>query len=157
MSDVVIVKAEDGKLQGFGAKGGRSYAKWQRTVREMEIGETLQFSWRKPRSLKFHRMFFGMLGQLFDRQEQFADVDQLRAWLCVGAGFCEFVPGPKGRMVALPKSIAWVSMDDNEFRELVIAVWQFIRTEHAQRFLWPHLEPVQTELTVEELLIGWES
>ncbi|MEO8807922.1 MAG: DUF1367 family protein [Burkholderiaceae bacterium] len=156
MSDVVIFKGDDGKLQGFGQKGGRAYAKWRTTVENLEVGETLQFSWRAPRSPKFHRMFFGMLGQLFDRQEQFADVEQLRAWLAVGAGYCEFVPGPKGRMVALPKSIAWASMDDTEFRELVVAVWDFIRTEHAQRFLWPHLEPAETDMTVEELLIGWQ-
>lgn len=152
----MIVKTDAGRLEGFGEKGQRAYAKWRNKVENMEVGETLQFSWKQPRSPRFHRMFFGMLGVLFDQQEQFADVDQLRAWLTVGAGYCEFVPGPKGRMVALPKSIAWTSMDDNEFRELVVAVWQFIRTEHAQRFLWPHLEPIKTEETVEMLLAGFE-
>lgn len=156
MSQVVIVKTDAGKLEGFGEKGRRAYAKWQSKVKAMEIGETLEFTWKSPRSPKFHRMFFGMLGALFDQQEQFADVDQLRAWLTVGAGYCEFVPGPKGRMVALPKSIAWVAMDDSDFRELVDAVWAFLRTAHAQNFLWPHLDSARTSEMVEAVLIGYE-
>lgn len=156
MSQVVIVKTDAGKLEGFGEKGRRDYAKWQSKVKAMEIGETLEFTWKAPRSPKFHRMFFGMLGALFDQQEQFADVDQLRAWLTVGAGYCEFVPGPKGRMVALPKSIAWVAMDDSDFRDLVDAVWAFLRTEHAQHFLWPHLDSDKTAEMVEGVLIGYE-
>lgn len=157
MADLVILKGDDGKLTGFGEKGRRAWAKWQSIVRAMVIGETLAFSYRVPRSPKFHRLFFAMLGHLLDSQEQFDDVDQLRAWLTVGAGYCDFVPGPKGRMVALPKSIAWHAMDDAEFRELVIAVWAFLRTEHAQRFLWAHLSPEQASETVEQVLVGFDN
>ena len=154
--DIVVVKDEQNKLRGFGEKGQRAWLRFRNAIEALEIGETLSFAWHKPRSPKFHRMYFGMLGALFDRQEQFADVDQLRAWLTVGAGFCEFVPGPTGRMVALPKSIAWHRMDDNEFKELVLATWAFIRTEHAQRFLWPHMQPLVADQMVDEFLLGFE-
>lgn len=156
MVDLVIVKGDDGRLHGFGDKGHRAYKRWVAKVRDLAIGETLSFSWREPRSPKFHRLFFAMLHNLFDQQEQFDDVDSLRAWLTVGAGYAEFVPGPKGRMVALPKSIAWDRMDDTEFHELVSAVWAFLCTEHPQRFLWPHLSPEQTSETVEQLLLGFD-
>jgi hypothetical protein len=156
VSAVVIVRGEDGRLQGLGQRGERAYAKWRAKVEALEVGETLQFEWREPRSPRFHRMFFAMLHELFERQEQFADQDQLRAWLTVGAGYCDFVPGPTGRMVALPRSIAWVKMDDGEFRALVTAVWQFLRTEHAIRFLWPHVEYSAAADGVEQVLIGWD-
>lgn len=156
MSEVVIVMGEDRKLQGFGENGRRRYGRWLAKVRNMQPGETLHFSWKEPRSLKFHRMFFGMLGDLFDRQEQFAEVDQLRAWLTVGAGYCEFVPGPTGRMVALPKSIAFERLDDTEFHALVDAVWMFLRSPHAARFLWPHLEPMVAQESIEQVLVGYE-
>lgn len=156
MSAVVVYKDETGKLAGFGDKGGRAWSKFQRAVRELEVGETLDFEWKKPRSPKFHRLFFVMLHDLFDRQEQFADVDQLRAWLTVGAGYCEFVPGPRGRMVALPKSIAWAKMEDVEFSELVAAVWKFLRTEHAQRFLWPDMDSDAADAAVNDMLAGYE-
>lgn len=156
MSDVVIVRGEDGRVRGLGEKGERAFDRWRRKVEAMEPGETLAFSWREPRSPKFHRLFFVMLADLFDRQEQFADVDQLRAWLTVGAGYCEFVPGPTGRMVALPKSIAWERMDDTEFRELVVEVWKFLRSEHAQRFLWPHLPLATASEAAEQVLVGYD-
>lgn len=154
--NVVVYRDATGKLVGLGDKGARAWARFQDRVRNLEVGETLDFEWKQPRSPKFHRLFFAMLHTLFDRQEQFADVDQLRAWLTVGAGYCEFVPGPTGRMVALPKSIAWSRMDDDEFRDLVAATWVFMRTQHAHRFLWPHLDAADAELMVEELLAEFE-
>lgn len=157
MVDLVIVKGDDGRLTGLGQKNAQRYAKWQSKVRDLEVGETVEFSWKQPRSPKFHRLFFAMLANLHDQQEQFDDSEQLRAWLIVGAGYCDFVPGPKGRMVALPRSMSWASMDDTEFRELVIAVWGFLRTEHAQRFLWPHLSPQQASETVEQVLLGFDN
>jgi hypothetical protein len=79
----------------------------------------------------------------------------MRAWLTVGAGYADFMPGPKGRMMALPKSIKWEKMEDNEFRELVRAVWQFLRTDHAQQFLWPMASIQSRQGFVETLLEGW--
>jgi hypothetical protein len=60
-------------------------------------------------------------------------------------------------MVALPKSIAWSKMEDNEFRELVNEVWEFLRSEHAQGFLWPHLSADKQAEAVESVLMGWEA
>lgn len=156
MSAVIIVRGEDGKVAGMGDKGRRAWDRFKRGIEALEIGETLSFEWRKPRSPKFHRMFFAMLHALFDMQEQFADVDQLRAWLTVGAGYADFAPGPRGRMVAMPKSIAWDRMEDNEFRELVLAVWEFLRSPHATRFLWPALSDLQADQRVTEFLLGYE-
>lgn len=157
MSQVVIVKDETGKLVGLGDKNARAYAKFKRDVIDMDVGETRELSWKVPRSLKFHRLFFVFLHALFEQQEQFADEEQLRAWLTVGAGYCDFVPGPTGRMVALPKSIAFARMDDDEFRTYVSAVWAFMRTEHAQRFLWPMVSPAVAAEGAETLLIGFDA
>jgi hypothetical protein len=135
------VRDEQGKLSGLGEKGARAYAKFKATLKRMAVGETLEFEWHEPRSPGYHRLFFARLHALFDRQEQFADVDALRAWLTVGAGECDFLPGPRGRMVAMPRSIAWHRLDEVEFREIVRKIDDFIDTDHAQVFLWPHLKP----------------
>lgn len=155
MTELVIVRTEAG-LQGLGEKNVARYDKFKAKAKGMEVGETLSFSWKEPRSPKFHRLFFAMLGNLFDVQEQFADDNQLRSWLTVGAGYCDFVPGPTGRMVALPRSIAWDKMDDGEFHGLCVAVWAFLRTEHALRFLWPPMTAQAAGEAVERLLAGWE-
>ena len=152
MSEVVLTKGDDGKLQGFGERGQRAYAKFRTRVEGMAPGDTLHFAWREPRSPKHHALFFAKLGALLDRQEQFDTDHKLRAWLTVGAGYCTFVPGPTGRMVALPESIAWDKLDEADFSDLHSKVDAFLWTDHARRFLWPHLTEQQTYDMVDQFL-----
>lgn len=139
MADVWVCRGEDGKLRGWGAKGERAFAKFLRAVQQLGEGELMRFGFRLPRSGPYHRRFFAILGALHGAQEQFEDEDELRLWLQVGAGHCLFVPGPTGRMVAIPKSIDYVSLDQAEFEQVVDSVIRFVRSDHAQAFLWPHL------------------
>jgi len=157
MSAVVLVKLPDGKLEGFGEKGARAWAKFRTRIGALEPGETLHFEWREPRSPKHHRLFFAKLRGLFDRQEQFDSEDKLRAWLTVGAGYCTFVPGPDGCMVALPDSIAWVSLDEADFSDLHAKVDNFLWTDHAREFLWPHLTAQQTYDMVDQFQTEYET
>lgn len=154
--DIVVVKDEHAKIRGFGEKGERAWQRFRNAINALEIGETLSFSWHKPRSPKFHRLFFAVLHRVFDEQEAFIDVDQMRAWLTVGAGYADFVPGPKGRVVAMPKSIAWHRMDDLEFGELFLAVCAFLRSAHACRFLWPQMSDIDADSRINALLQEFE-
>lgn len=151
MSEVVVTKGEDGKLHGFGEKGDRAWRKFMATIKALEIGATMQFKFWLPRSPRHHRLFFAKLGALADMQEQFKDADRLRQWLTVGAGFADFLPGPTGRMVAIPQSIAWHKLDEADFSDLHQKVDAFLWTDHARRFLWPHLNDAQTYAMVEAL------
>ena len=156
MPTVQLVKDNTGKLAGFGEAGQRAYGRFLAKVREMEIGEMLAFSFKIPRAPKFHKLHFVMLKALFDSQEQFDTEYQFRKWAEVGAGHCEFVPGPKGRMVALPRSIDYESLDDVEFSEMHEAVKAFFRSKHAQSFLWPHLSEQDQMNMVAEILDQFE-
>lgn len=149
MSDVVLVKAEDGKLQGLGLRSGNAYARWIATVQRMEVGETLRFSFRLPRSPKHHRLFFAKLNSLFEMQEQYAEESALLAWLKVGAGHADLGPGPHGHMVAIPKSINWENLEEADFAELHQQVDAFMWTPRARRFLWPHMDDAKTMEMVE--------
>ncbi|MGE0797284.1 MAG: DUF1367 family protein [Lautropia sp.] len=137
MSTCIIVKNEEGRLQGLGERGGRAYARWQSAVQRMEVGETLEFSWREPRSGPFHRRHFAVLSAVFEQQEQFQDFEAFRMWCQVGAGACDILPGPHGKPVAIPRSIAYARMDNGDFMEHHTAVVAFLRSQHATRFLWP--------------------
>jgi hypothetical protein len=156
MAAIVLIRGDDGRMQGLGERSVREYATWRRMVEELSVGQTLEFSYRKPRSPGFHKLFFVMLNALYDAQERFDDIDDLRAWLTVGAGYCTFIPGTDGSLCALPKSIKWSAMDDVDFRALVVAVWRFLRGGRAQAFLWPHLTAGKVCEGVEQLLSGFE-
>ena len=141
MPDLVVFRAEDGKLQGLGEKGRRAWEKFRRVVEGLEVGETMGFSYRLPRSPNHHRFFFARLAELFARQERFDDDERLLEWLKVGAGFVDLMPGPDGALVAMPKSISWVTLDEQGFIEVHRAIRDFLMTPRAQEYLWPHLAP----------------
>jgi len=153
MTTIVITKRDDGKLGGFTPADQRAYARFKQSIDALEVGELFQLSTWFPRNPTLHKTHFVIIGRLFDAQEQFTDPDRLRAWLYVGAGFCDYAPGRDGVMVAIPRSVRYDKMDDAEFYELHRNMLDFLRGEHAQRFLWPYLRLEQTWETV-EMIVG---
>lgn len=151
MSSLVVFKGDDGKLHGYGETGARAWAKFCRRVAGLAVGDTLGFSWREPRSPRHHAFFFAWIGALADRQEQFETAEKLRLWLTVGAGYCDFAPGPDGCTVAIPQSIAFEKLDEADFDDLHRKAVAFLWTDQARAFLWPHLSDRVTFEMVEQL------
>ncbi|MDR2328984.1 MAG: DUF1367 family protein [Comamonas sp.] len=137
MTRLVITKGQDGKLCGSDAAGHRAYARFKNAVNSLKPGETLGFQFWLPRSPEHHRFFFLRINRLLDRTEAFEDASKLRAWLLMGAGHCDFVPGLDGKPNAVPKRMDFESMDEAAFCELHRDIDQFLWTEHAQLVLWP--------------------
>lgn len=155
MAKIALRVDECGKLDGLTPADARAYAKFKRKLGLMQPGDTISFEHRFPRSPKFHRLHMKMWGALFDAQEQFSDPYQLRKWGEVGAGHCDFVPGPAGCMYALARSISYESLDDAEFYEHHIGVIAFLRSEYAHRFLWPFMTPTGSSQMMESVLEGF--
>lgn len=150
MSDLVIFKNEQGKLEGFGEIGRRAWQKFRKVLAGMEPGETMGFSYKLPRSPQHHRFVFARLAALLERQSTFEDLEHLLVFLKVGAGFVDFMPGMDGQLVAVPKSIAWTSLDEQEFIEAKRRIWDFLWTDAAQRALWPNLDANQRYSMVDQ-------
>lgn len=141
MTRLTLTKGQDGKLCGLDDKSQRAYNKWKSAVANLQPGDTLAFTFRLPRSLKHHGLFFLKLSRLLSRSEAFTDLDQLRAWVILGAGYADFVPGLDGKPNAIPRSMDFDSMDEAEFSSLHSAVDAFLWGQHAQCILWPSLTP----------------
>lgn len=152
MAKLALRVNDAGKLEGLTPADDRAYTRFKKKLGLMRPGDTISFEHRFPRSPKFHRLHFAMLGLLFDNQEQFANPEDLRKWIEVGAGHCQFVPGPSGRLVALPMSIAYDSLDDAEFYEHHIKVLTFLRSQAATRFLWPQIDDQAAGQAMDALL-----
>lgn len=150
MTSLVIFKDDDGRLNGFGDRGRRAWAKFRKIIEGLEVGETMGFSYQLPRSPQHHRFFFARMQALLDRQEAFSDLDHLLIFLKVGAGFVEFMPGPGGQLVAIPKSIAWERLEEQDFIEVKRQVWDFLWTDVAQQALWPELSAMQRYVMVDQ-------
>lgn len=152
MSIITVTKNAEGKVAGLTEKDAKAFARFNRQLESLERGEIMTIEMWFPRNPKLHGRHFAILSAVFGSQEQFPDLDQFRMWAQVGAGHCTFVPGPTGRMVALPKSIKWSKMDDEEFGDHHAKVIAFLFSEHARHFLWPHLSNHDSYEMVDTLL-----
>jgi hypothetical protein len=156
MSKVVLRIDERGKLTGLTEKDTRAYGRFRKKLDNLRPGDTLAFDFKLPRSPKFHRLHFAMLGAFFATQEVFDDADRMRKWMEVGAGHVDFMPGPDGSLVALPKSISYEALDDTEFHDVHEGIKAFMRSPIAYRYLWPHLNDEGREQMVEAVLVEFE-
>ena len=156
MTTMTIMRGEDGKLTGFSERDKRAYGKFKKALNDLADGELFTLSTWFPRNPKLHRLHFAMVNALAEQQEQFDDPEPLRKWLYVGAGYADFLPGPNGKMLAIPRSIAFDKIDDAEFSELHAKVIEFMRSHYCQSFLWPHLEESKRGSMVEMIIEEFE-
>ena len=71
----------------------------------------------QPRNIGFHRKFFALLNLCYENQATFNNLDDMRDWLTMKAGFYRMVPTPT-RTIFKPESISFASMDELKFNDL---------------------------------------
>lgn len=154
MPTVTLTRGQTGRLEGLTEKDQRQYALFRSTLKGMDLGHTMAFTFKLPRCPLFHRNHFRILKLVFDNQEAFSDFDGFRKWGEVGGGYFDEVPGPDGKTVALPKSIDYLSLDEAEFREVHRVVMDFLRSSYALGYLWPAVEQASAWAAVDNLITG---
>lgn len=84
------------------------------TVRAIPEGEVVAVDFKRPRNVKFHRLFW----KIVDLVAKNCDLtpNQLAYILKVETGHCEVVKY-RGVYVQAPKSISFAKMDETEFRK----------------------------------------
>lgn len=118
----------------------------------LEPGEMANIDVVQPRSTPFHRFHMKLESSVFEAQERVKHFKQFRLWLKLGAGHVDWMTGPKGGVFPVPKSISYAELPEDEFREFHQAAVEFLRTEHACHYLWPHLPPSQAAEMMETVL-----
>ena len=77
-------------------------------------GATLRVRWTRPRNVGHHRMFFALIGIVFEAQDRFATKDDLLDALKIALGhYATWRIGD--REVLRPKSISFAAMDQAAF------------------------------------------
>lgn len=102
-------------------------------VRKMTDGECAQFSVVRPRSVPWHRMYFGICKVIGENQEPERDADSIDAELRVLAGHYETMyvrSNNRVHEVRVPKRIAFDKMTADEWAEY----WRKVEVAIAQRF-----------------------
>lgn len=147
MTTITITRNREGKIVGARERDKKAYTKFRERVLALEQGEMMTIDVWFDRNPALHGWHLLVLGAVFDNQEQFESEKGFRKWVEAGAGYADFLPGPKGRMIAVPKSIAWDKLDDADFQEHHEKAMDWLRSSDCTRFLWGHLsEPEQANM-----------
>lgn len=145
-----------GAIDGLGEMGKKRWRRFVNGLFNLEPGEMVEIVTHKARSGRFHRRHMALEQRVFEAQERISDFEQFRLWLKLGAGHVDWMPGPKGGVFPVPRSIAYSALEEGEMREFHEAAVAFLRTEHAQRYLWPALPTLAADAALEGVLREFE-
>jgi len=144
-------------VDGHGKQGRSVWRRLWARITRAEVGELFRLGVKQDRSGPYHRRTMAILQAVFDAQERFTDFDQFVNWIKIGAAWVDWVPGAKGGIVPLPKSISYREADQDAFMEFTAGAIAFLRGEHAAPYLWKHLNPTQAGLMVHEILAEFDA
>lgn len=170
--DIALVKQTDAQLsdedravvrrflmENLSGATDKDTRAWNRFVRAMDCaaqGEFFQLKIQRQRDNAFHRKHMGLISKVFKAQERVDDFEAFRLWLKVGSGFVDWMPGPKGGVFPVPRSIDFNRCSEDDMREFHDRVVDFLRKPHAQHYLFPHATPAAAEQGIEAILSQYE-
>lgn len=128
-----------GMVDGLGERGRRQWRGLWRRILDLEPGEMMDIKTNQMRLGWYHRRHFALEQAVFESQEKFGDFEQFRNWLKIGAGFVDWVAGPKGAIVPLPRSLSYAKLDQADMEQFHRDAVDFLRTATAGKVLWKHL------------------
>lgn len=141
-----------GMVDGQADEDKKAWRRFWNGVLKLGSGEFFEIDTLIPRFGPGHRKQMKLEGEIFKNQERLKDREEFRLWLKVGSGWVTWASGPKGGVFPVPKSISYKKCDEGEFQIYCDGVIAFLRTRHAQKYLWPHLSPIMAEQMIETIL-----
>jgi len=173
MTDIILTKRTDAHLtdekrsllreflfemiDGQAEVDQKAWRRFWNGVLDLGSGEFFSIKTLLPRLLPSHKKQMKLEGEIFKQQERLKNRDEFRLWLKVGSGWVTWASGPKGGVFPVPKSISFARCDEDDFLAYRDGVDAFLRTRHAQHYLWPSASPAVAEATMLAILAAFES
>jgi hypothetical protein len=144
-----------GAVDGLGERGRKQWRRLWNGLLRLEPGEMVEIKTHQQRLGWYHRKHMALETRVFEAQERFENFEGFRDWLKVGAGFCDWYPGPKGGVFPVPKTIQYSKVEQGEFEQFHADAVEFLRSDHAGKTLWKHLStPARIDM-IEGILWGF--
>ena len=86
-------------------------------IKRIKVGDFLECEIRKPRNYQFHKKFFALIQMIYQNQEIYNNIDDLREDLTISAGYYVKRENLQGEAIKKAKSIKFSEMDEHEFSD----------------------------------------
>lgn len=87
-------------------------------AKKIKAGDVIEYQFKQVRNYKFLKKFMALINLCFQNQEQFSNINDLRAELTIEAGYFISYYNLQGVETRRPKSISFASMEEDEFEKL---------------------------------------
>lgn len=94
-------------------------------LRKIKPGDVIDVDAVRPRSQRFHRLFFALLKIVSDNIDN-CSVDNLLDVIKLGTGHTKIVELPSGGYYTIPKSISFSAMDQDQFSAFFTKAVDFV-------------------------------
>ena len=91
-------------------------------LKKVKVGEFTEWEIKKKRNIKHHCKFFALINMVYQNQERYNNIDDLREQLTIEAGYYKTVDNMQGEPQRKALSISFASMDQHAFDEYYNAV-----------------------------------
>jgi len=108
---LAVTKTADGKLLPSDEKSINIFSK-------VKIGETILVDYKPKRNYNFHKKGFSLLSIVFQNQNTYDNLEDLRTEFKLKAGWYQEHVTTKGKIIYIPKSMSFATMDNIEFEEV---------------------------------------
>lgn len=146
----VLIKTERG-LRGSTPADHEAYTKLKRRLERMKPGTWFRMEWAVPRHGAHHRKLFALLALVADNSETYDTTEKALVAIKLVTGYADPVIDPRtGELTQVPQSIAYDSMDQDEFERFYQAA-----IDGVLRFILPHLDRQTADHLLEQIVMGW--
>ena len=87
-------------------------------MNKIKNGTEIMIEYKQKRNVKFHRKAFALLNLVLKNQDKYSNINDLLVEFKLKSGHYEEHITTKGKIIYIPKSIAFSEMDELEFNEL---------------------------------------
>ena len=87
-------------------------------LKKFKAGEEYFFEVKRERNIKFHRKFFALIKLVFENQDHYTNMDDLRKDLLVCSGYKTERYSIYGEIIVEAKSISFAKMTQDEFDKM---------------------------------------
>lgn len=106
----ILLKHALGALRPVDAQG-------EEVLRGIKNGAIVKATIKRPRNVRHHRLYWGLVSILFDNQSRYSTPEELSDVIKVATGHCTVIQTGDGKEIRIPKSISFAKMDQDAFRQ----------------------------------------
>ena len=89
----------------------------ENVIGKLKEGETLKLTYKKVRNGTYHSKFFSMINLVFENQDKYDVMEDFLTEVKLRSGHYKTHVTLKGKMIYIPKSIAFDEMDQFDFEK----------------------------------------